>query len=149
MKRSVLTLAARGASRAGIRPALHPTSRRCSSLKYDPIFSVVAPGDLGASPVSVLRRHFHHGLLALVLLYSLSISAELCAGEAAPANPYSGDLWTRSTLTGDWGGFRNERAEKGVTFDLSITQIGQGVVDGGKSGAWQYGGRGDIVMNAG
>ena len=57
-------LAARGASRAGIRPALHPTSRRCSSLKYDPIFSVVAPGDLGASPVSVLRRHFHHGLLA-------------------------------------------------------------------------------------
>ena len=28
-----------------------------------------------------------------------------------------------------------------------MTQIGQGVVDGGKSGAWQYGGRGDIILN--
>ena len=37
---------------------------------------------------------------------------------------------------------------KGLTFDLNITQIGQGVVNGGKSGVWQYGGRGDMVMNA-
>ena len=34
-----------------------------------------------------------------------------------------------------------------MTFDLSITQVGQGIVNGGKSGAWEYGGRGDIVMN--
>ena len=36
---------------------------------------------------------------------------------------------------------------KGVTIDMNITQIGQGVVNGGKSGAWQYGGRGDLVIN--
>jgi len=59
--------AARGATRGGIRPAMHPRSRRCSSIKYCPIFSVVAPGDRGASPVSVLRRDFHHGLLGDVL----------------------------------------------------------------------------------
>jgi porin len=67
---------------------------------------------------------------------------------SAASNPYSGDLLSRSTLTGDWWGVRNQLAEKGVTFDLSITQVGQGVVNGGKSGVWEYGGRGDIVFNA-
>ena len=62
-------------------------------------------------------------------------------------DPYSGDLWSRSTLTGDWGGFRNEWAAKGVTIDMDTIHIGQGVVNGGKSGAWQYGGRGDLDVN--
>ena len=61
--------------------------------------------------------------------------------------PYSGDFWTRSTLTGDWGGFRNELAAKGVTVDLSLTQVYQGVVGGGKDEVWKYGGRGDITTN--
>src|SRR6266536_649838 len=85
--------------------------------------------------------------LLSVFVATLAVQPQVQAGEAPPANPYSGDFWTRSTLTGDWGGLRNQLAEKGVTFDLSITQVGQGVVGGGKSGAWQYGGRGDIVMN--
>jgi porin len=86
-------------------------------------------------------------LLAFALLQRLFASAELEAADAPSPTPYSGDIWTRSTLTGDWGGVRNQLAEKGVTLDLSITQVGQGVVNGGKSGAWQYGGRGDIVLN--
>jgi porin len=60
---------------------------------------------------------------------------------------YSGDFWSRSTLTGDWGGVRNEWAKKGVTFDLSLTQIGQGIVSGGKDVGWEYGGRGDLILN--
>jgi porin len=64
----------------------------------------------------------------------------------SPDDPYSGDLWTRSTLTGDWGGARNELAAKGVTIDLSLTQVGQSVVDGGKDTGWQYGGRGDMTL---
>lgn len=86
-------------------------------------------------------------IVMILFLLCLSFSSRGGAAEAPPATPYSGDIWTRSTLSGDWGGIRNQLAEKGVTFDLSITQVGQGVVDGGKSGAWQYGGRGDIVMN--
>src|SRR5437016_13705793 len=39
---------------------------RCSSLKYCPIFSVVAPCHRGASPASVRRRDFHHGLLGYI-----------------------------------------------------------------------------------
>jgi porin len=67
------------------------------------------------------------------------------AEDASPAHPYSGDFFTRSTLTGDWGGARNDLAAKGITFDASVTQVGQGVVSGGKNGTWEYGGRGDLT----
>jgi porin len=86
-------------------------------------------------------------IITAIFLLGISLSARVAAQDASPKDPYSGDLLTRSTLTGDWGGFRNEWAAKGVTIDMNITQIGQGVVNGGKSGAWQYGGRGDIVVN--
>jgi hypothetical protein len=43
---------------------MHPRWLRCSFLKYCPIFSVVTPCHRGASPPSVRRRDFHHGLLA-------------------------------------------------------------------------------------
>ena len=87
-------------------------------------------------------------ILAAIVLLGISLATEVRAQDTAPKDPYSGDLWNRSTLTGDWGGFRNEWAQKGVTIDFNITQVGQGVVHGGKSGAWQYGGRGDITINA-
>jgi porin len=37
--------------------------------------------------------------------------------------------------------------EKGIKLDLSLTQIGQGVVTGGKSDDWAYGGRANITAN--
>jgi porin len=83
----------------------------------------------------------------ILLLLGISFGAQLGAEEAPPTNPYSGDFRTRSTLSGDWGGLRNELAAKGVTLDMSITQAGQGVVGGGKNGAWEYGGRGDLILN--
>lgn len=67
------------------------------------------------------------------------------AAIAAEAGAYAGPLVERSTLTGDWGGVRDRMAAKGVTFDASVTQVGQGVVAGGKDGTWAYGGRGDLV----
>jgi porin len=86
-------------------------------------------------------------IITAIFLLGISLSARIGAQDSAPKDPYSGDLWNRSTLTGDWGGLRNEWAQKGITFDFSITQVGQGVVNGGKSGAWQYGGRGDLTIN--
>src|SRR5213593_2086789 len=57
---------------------MHPRWLRCSSLKYCPIFSVVAPCHRGASPASVRRRDFHHGLLGARLSNaSRAPSAEL------------------------------------------------------------------------
>ena len=52
---------------------------------------------------------------------------------------YSGDFLTRSTLTGDWLGVRNALAAKGISLDANVTQIEQGVVNGGKNGSWEYG----------
>jgi len=75
------------------------------------------------------------------------ISTGAGAEDAPAPTPYSGDFWSRSTLTGDWGGLRNDLAAKGVTLDMAITQVGQGVVGGGKNGAWEYGGRGDLILN--
>jgi porin len=62
-----------------------------------------------------------------------------------PLIDYSGDLLSRSRLTGDWGGTRTELAEKGITFDLEWTQTSQGVVSGGQDIGWEYGGSFDMA----
>lgn len=83
-----------------------------------------------------------------ILLFGILFSGRTGAQEGSPSNPYSGDLWKRSTLSGDWGGLRNELAGKGVTIDMSLTQVGHGIVHGGKDTGWQYGGgRGNITVN--
>jgi porin len=84
-------------------------------------------------------------VLSVMVLLDVSLGTNAAAEEATSAYPYSGDLSTRSTLTGDWGGVRNDLAAKGITFDASLTQIEQGVVDGGKNGSWEYGGRGNLT----
>jgi len=84
-------------------------------------------------------------IVSVAVLLGMCLHAQAGAEESASAQPYSGDFFTRSTLTGDWGGARNDLAAKGVTFDASLTQIGQGVVNGGKNGAWEYGGRGNLT----
>jgi len=82
-----------------------------------------------------------------LLIFAIVLGVKLGAQEA-PGNPYSGDIWARSTLSGDWGGLRNELAAKGLTLDMSLTQAAQGIVHGGKGTGWQYGGgRGDIILN--
>ncbi len=56
-----------------------------------------------------------------------------------PVPDYSGDLRTRPALTGDWGGLRQQWAEKGVTFRFNWYQAVQGIVDGGSDNRWAYG----------
>ena len=83
----------------------------------------------------------------IIFWLGMFLGAQVGAQDSSAKNPYSEDFWSRSTLTGDWGGLRTELAAKGVTLDMSITQVGQGVVGGGKNGAWEYGGRGDFILN--
>ncbi len=53
--------------------------------------------------------------------------------EVPPASPsYGGDLWKRKKLTGDWGGFRNDLAAKGITLDVDVVQFLQGNAHGGR-----------------
>jgi len=74
-------------------------------------------------------------------------SASSTESKPASQGPYSGNFWTRSTLTGDWGCLRNSLAAKGITFDMSLTQVYQGVVEGGIKETWRYGGRGNLTIN--
>ena len=83
--------------------------------------------------------------ITLVILFGTFLGTQAFAQDGS--KPYSGDIWSRSTLTGDWGGARNDLAAKGVTFDMNLTQIGQGVTDGGKDKSWEYGGRGNLTVN--
>jgi len=77
----------------------------------------------------------------------ISFYAPAFAVEAAPPSSYSGDFLTRSTLTGDWGGARNDLAKKGLTFYLSLTQTGMSVVSGGREQGWEYAGMGNLTIH--
>lgn len=61
---------------------------------------------------------------------------------------YGGDIWHRKYLTGDWGGARTELANKGVLFDLDVTQLLQGNAHGGKdtNNAFRYSGSADYTL---
>ncbi len=55
---------------------------------------------------------------------------------------YKGDFWSRSYLTGDWGGARTKLAEDGITFKLDVVQNLQGNARGGADtmSAFRYSG---------
>lgn len=61
---------------------------------------------------------------------------------------YSGDLATRPALTGDWGGIRNDLAEKGISFRVETLQFMQGNAHGGKdtSNAFRHSGSADYIL---
>jgi porin len=80
-------------------------------------------------------------------IYAQAASQESTQAAPESAGPYAGDLWSRSTLTGNWGGFRDTMAAKGITLDSDFTQIGQSVVSGGLDLGWKYQGRGQITLN--
>ena len=98
---------------------------------------------LQTEPGLLLRKAARPLLAALLVSCCLAGSA-LAAGESTA--PYSGDFLSRSTLTGDWGGMRNNLANKGVTFDTNLVLTEQGVVDGGKNSEWENGGRGSLLL---
>jgi porin len=71
--------------------------------------------------------------------------------QKAPAgphpSPFSGPLFERTKLTGDWFGGRSALAVNGITVDVSNTQFYQGVTSGGLEQEFQYGGRNDYFLN--
>lgn len=86
-------------------------------------------------------------VIVIFLLGMSLINTQARAEEASSAAPYSGDLGFRSTLTGDWGGARNYLANKGILVDLSLTQVFQGIVGGGKSEGADLGKRGNLTIS--
>ena len=69
-------------------------------------------------------------LSSLVLVSVPAIASE--DATLFPVPELSGNLCTREVLTGDWGGFRQSLADKGIQLDVSLHQYYQGVTDGGR-----------------
>ena len=59
---------------------------------------------------------------------------------------YGGNFWSRSYVTGDWGGLRSKLADHGVQFEFNVTQIYQGVASGGTNRTGRYSGSTDVVL---
>ncbi len=77
-----------------------------------------------------------------------SLAEQIEASAPALASPTpSGDFWSRSQLTGDWGGSREGLADNGLTFFGDITQYYQGVTTGGLARKFKNGGRGDYLID--
>jgi porin len=64
---------------------------------------------------------------------------------------YSGGFFTRPALTGDWGGVRQHLMDKGLRFDVNLTQTYQGNVTGGtiNRGYYQGGLRYELGLDTG
>lgn len=82
-----------------------------------------------------------------------SAAAESAVASATPAPQgllpipdYSGDLWKRPALTGDWWGTRTDLARKGVQVDVDWNQYVQGIASGGRDNETRYGGNFDYLM---
>jgi porin len=88
-------------------------------------------------------------MMIVFTVTTIILSAPVQTFAQLPTPDYSGDLWTRSTLTGDWGGARNELARKGIVFKASVTEIYQGNFTDGSNGDeyWRNSGTVDYEMD--
>ena len=79
----------------------------------------------------------------------------LASGLAAPAagqpieepKTYAGDFWSRPRLTGDWGGFRDELATRGVRLDVDLLLTPQDVASGGRDNEAKFWGNAEYILN--
>lgn len=67
---------------------------------------------------------------------------------AAPTGNEGKSWWQWDKMTGDWGGARTALAEKGITFDMDVTQIIQDNAHGGAStkNGFRYSGSSDMYL---
>jgi porin len=87
-------------------------------------------------------------LVAFILGAVLGASPLLAESpEVKTSKNYVDEIWTSPTFSDSWLTPRKDLAEKGITFDTSVTQVLQGGLDGGKNRHWRYGGRADYIMN--
>lgn len=84
--------------------------------------------------------------LGLGMLMGL-LSPNAAAAQTQAPETYAGDFWTRPRLTGDWGGFRDQMAKRGVTLDVDWLQLLQGVMSGGRDKDVGYWGTFEYTLN--
>jgi porin len=82
------------------------------------------------------------------LFLALSFTSASAEEDATlfPVPDYSGDLWSRSKATGDWGGLRGDLAAHGAQIEVDFNQVVQGVAEGGLNEGADYTGSLDYVL---
>jgi porin len=83
---------------------------------------------------------------AAVVLASALVNP-LRAQQAPSSSVYDLSLLDRSTLTGNWGGAREDLAARGITITPSVTQFYQGPTAGNTDQAFDYGGKAEVFLN--
>ncbi len=106
-----------------------------------------------------LKRSSIRRVAYLILIILAAVNAQAqgnTSNETAPVSQpegmlpipeYGGDIWTRSYLTGDWGGKRAELADNGIQFDIEFLQYSQSVVEGGRDSETAWGGKGSYMLH--
>lgn len=82
-------------------------------------------------------------VLALSLLFTPSLAS---AQPVEAPKTYAGDLWSRPRVTGDWGGLRDELAEKGIVLDVEMLLTPQGVASGGRDTGAEFWGTAEYTL---
>ena len=83
------------------------------------------------------------GILSLAAL-AMSLAGTVAVGDARAED---GDLWTRDTLTGDWGGSRSSLSAHGI--DIGLNYVGETFANlsGGIDTGWSYEGRAEFSID--
>ena len=81
-------------------------------------------------------------VLTLVATGATSFAEQVDSASADIASADSDSIWTRDTLTGDWGGYRPNMEDDGLDIGLRLSQYYQDVTSGGidSSNNGEYGG---------
>ncbi len=61
---------------------------------------------------------------------------------------FGGSILERQKLGGDWGGLRTYLLNNGIILDITSTNFGSGVLEGGLERTWEYRGRIDYSLTA-
>src|SRR5580698_2012493 len=90
-----------------------------------------------------------HRINAIVLIGVALSAASVPAGAQPYAVPptWGGDFLSRSRLTGDWGGLRDELGAKGIVLDVDLLVTPMDVWSGGKSTGGDTWGNADYTLN--
>lgn len=86
-----------------------------------------------------------------IIIAAVALAGTLATPAAAQPieepKTYAGDVRSRPRVTGDWGGFRDELATRGIRFDVDLLVTPQGVGSGGRDTGAEFWGNAEYTLN--
>jgi len=95
---------------------------------------------------SVIGTPFQQHITPPALILASALADPLQAQQAPSASVYGGPPLDRSTLTGNWGGARDDLAAQGIIVTPSVTLFYQGATAGNTDHDFVFGGKAEIFL---